>query len=186
MKSIVRNTLLLAITFISSISIAKNTIVKDSLESKECLSVVGIALNEKNEIVDGVEVKLFRENEEMEWVEITNVAYHDHNFTFVLDVNEYYTIEISKPGYIKRSVAISTKLPANVNIKTLFKYGFEVVLLKDKEENDNYYLDFPVALISYNERTEVFENNNNYTRHIKSKIREEERVKALSTSTNKK
>ena len=115
---------------------------------------------------------MYKENEELEWAEVTNVAYHDHNFQFILDANQYYTIEVSKPGYLKRFVAISTVLPNNIEITPIFTFEFDVVLLKEKKIVDDYYLDFPVALISYNKKSEVFENNNNYTNHIKTKIKE--------------
>lgn len=146
--------------------------------SQSCLEVIGIALDEKNKSIDGVEVRLFKKNEEMEWMEVTSVAHHDHNFKFVLDQNEYYTIEVSKPGYVSRSVVISTVLPADVAPKPLFSYGFEVKMFKVQTCMDDYYLDFPVALISYNKKHKVFENNENYTGHIKRKIKEDE-TKAL-------
>lgn len=142
-------------------------------EEGKCLEVIGVAVNEKNEPINGVEVKLFRKNEEMEWMEVTNATHHDHNFNFVLDVNEYYTIEVSKAGYVKRLVVISTQLPVKVSSKPIFTYGFEVTLFKEKKGMDDYYLDFPVALISYNKKSGVFENNYNYTHHIKGKIKAE-------------
>lgn len=175
MRTFICKILLILIAFILKTSMyAGDPVKNDSIESIPCLEVVGIAVNEKNEPIDGVEVKLYKENEELEWVEITNVSYHDHNFTFNLDANQYYTIEISKPGYVKRSVAISTVIPQNVDLRILFKYGFEVGLFREKKGMDDFYLDFPVALISYNEKNEVFENSNTYTKHIKTKIKESE------------
>ena len=172
MKSNIAKKLLLGIILISSVTYANNPIKKDSIKSNECLVVIGIALDEKNEPIDGVNIKLYKENEETVWAEGTIVVYHDHNFKFVLDANEYYTIEISKPGYVKRLVSISTKLPSNVSIRPLFKYEFDIVLFKDREGVDDYYLDFPVALISYHAKTAIFDNNNKYTKHIKRKIKE--------------
>lgn len=175
MKTFICKTLMIAIIFILRTDMyAGDPVKNDSIESVLCLEVVGIAVNEKNEPIDGVEVKLYKENEELEWVEITNVSYHDHNFIFKLDANQYYTIEISKAGYVKRSVAISTAIPQNVDLEILFKYVFEVGLFREKKGMDDFYLDFPVALISYNEQNEVFENSNSYTKHIKTKIKESE------------
>lgn len=186
MRSVVIKKLLIGIIFIASAGYTNGPFKRHSSDPQPCLEVVGIALGENNEAIDGVEVKLFRENEEMEWVEITHVTYHDHNFTFTLDVNSYYTIEVSKPGFVKRSVAISTKLPSDISIKTLFKYGFEVVLFKEKKELNDFYLDFPVALISYNPKTEVFENSTTYTRHIKSKIKESAKTEENKGQVSKK
>ncbi len=172
MKSNITKKLFTGIIFMSSVCFANEPIKNDSIKSNECLAVIGIAVDEKNEPIDGVQIRLYKENEELEWAEVTNVAYHDHNFQFILDANQYYTIEVSKPGYLKRFVAISTVLPNNIEITPIFTFEFDVVLLKEKKIVDDYYLDFPVALISYNKKSEVFENNNNYTNHIKTKIKE--------------
>ncbi|MCW3084704.1 MAG: hypothetical protein JWP12_2070 [Bacteroidetes bacterium] len=137
-----------------------------------CLEVAGIALDSAEQPINGVSVKLYRENDELEWTEVTSVDYHDHMFSFKLNVNEYYTIEVSKNGYVTRSVAISTMLPPAVSLKQLFHYEFEVQLFKENKAMDDYYLDFPVALVSYNAKSDVFDNNANYTKHIKTKIKE--------------
>jgi len=172
MKSNIAKKLFLGIILISSACYANDPVKKKSLSSNECISIIGIAVNEKNEPIEGVEIKLYKENEELEWAEVTTVAYHDHNFKFVLDVNQYYTIEISKPGYLKRLVAVSTNLPSNVSITPLFIFEFDIVLSKEKKGTDDYYHDFPIAIISYDLKSEVFENNNKYTDHIKKKINE--------------
>ncbi|MCC6448691.1 MAG: hypothetical protein IT215_08405 [Chitinophagaceae bacterium] len=148
---------------------------KDSIVSTtECLVITGIAVNEKKQPINGVEVKLYQKNVEMEWVEVTAIQYHDHNFKFVLVANEYYSIEISKPGYTKRLIVVSTELPYNVNHYPVFNYAFEVTLFKEKIVRDDFYLDFPIALISYDEKSRVFAYHKNYTKHIKQKIKESE------------
>ena len=137
-----------------------------------CLEVYGIALDSAEQPINGVSVKLYKENDELEWTEVTSVAYHDHMFGFKLDVNEHYTIEVSKDGYVTRSVAISTMIPSTVSLEQLFHYEFEVQLFKENKAMDDYYLDFPVALVSYDAKNDVFDNNNNYTKHIKTKIKQ--------------
>lgn len=162
----------LGMIFISSVGYV-NIPEKKQLENEKCLEIIGVALNEKNELLDGVEVKLFKKNDEMEWVAITSVPYHNHNFKFILDENEYYTIEVSKTGYVKRLIVVSTMLPGNVSPKPIFSFGFEVMLFKEVKEADDYYLDFPIALIGYDAKKKVFDNNYNYTFHIKKNIKAE-------------
>ncbi len=144
--------------------------IKD--DTTVCLQIIGIAL-EKNIPIDGVVVKLYKENEELHWEEITSVVYHEHSFSFDLNKNTYYTVEVSKKGYVTRSIGISTALPNNVIIGDVkFTFEFELELFKEKQNVDDYYLDFPVALIKYNETSQVFEYDSKYTKHIKSKINE--------------
>lgn len=144
-------------------------------ENPVCLEVFGLAISPNQEAIDGVNIKLFKENDELEWTEITSVLYHDHSFSFKLEANAYYTIEVSKPGYVNRSVGISTHIPSGVSLKQVFTYEFEVEMFPEKKEVDDYYMDFPVALISYNKKADVFDNNNAYTNHIKTKIKESQK-----------
>ena len=154
---------------------AFTTAIKDTSKPTECLKVVGLAIDEKNMAIDGVEIKLFKQNDEMEEIEITNVEHHEHSFSFTLESNEYYTVQISKPGYVKRSVVFYTDLPSDVNVKGIFIYEFEVILFKEKKMDD-YYLDFPIALVHYSKIKQCFENNNHYTNYIKTKIKEAEAI----------
>ncbi|MBI3519706.1 MAG: hypothetical protein HY062_10160 [Bacteroidetes bacterium] len=146
---------------------------KDSTEDIECLKVVGIALDEKGFAIDGVEVKLFKQNDMMEQIEITSVEHHTHSFSFMLESNSYYTIKVSKPGFVERSVGFYTELPEDTEMDEKFLFEFEVVLFKEKKMDD-YYLDFPIALIHYNKETNRFENAEKYTKYIKEKIKEAE------------
>lgn len=139
---------------------------------KACLDISGVALDENNQPINGVSVSLYKENSEEEWAEVTSVDYHDHAFSFRLDANEHYTIEISKDGYVTRSVSISTMIPSNISLKDLFHYEFEVSLFKENKNLDDYYLDFPVAIVSYDARHDVFDNSETYTKHIKTKLKE--------------
>lgn len=172
MKSLLLKTF--SALFLSLITLSTTSAgnVRSSENNQLCLEVLGIAVDGNNDPINGVHVKLFKENDELEWIEITNVMYHDHSFNFNLNANEYYTIEISKPGYITRSIAISTKLPSSVKLDILFHYEFEVELFKEKKNVDDYYLDFPVGLISYDAKRDVFDNNYAYTKHIKTHIKE--------------
>ena len=155
--------------------IAKNTSLLKN-DTSVCLQVIGIAM-EKNIPINGVIVKLYKENEELIWEEITSVEYHEHSFSFNLNRNCYYTVEISKSGYVTRSVGISTKLPDNIKTDEVkFTFEFEVELFKEKKDVNDYYLDFPVALLNFNELTEVFEYDSKYTKHIKSKINETTKI----------
>jgi 5-hydroxyisourate hydrolase-like protein (transthyretin family) len=140
---------------------------KDDAHAQFCLEIFGLAM-EHGKPIDGVSVKLYKENEELEWTEITSVVYHEHSFNFRLDANSYYTIEISKPGYVSRSVAVNTKIPNYIALETKFRYEFEVELFRTQQTFDEYYLDFPVALIRYDDKRDIFLNSAGYTKHIKS------------------
>ncbi len=137
-----------------------------------CLRILGMAVENKTPL-DGVQVTLYKENDELEWEEVTSVEEREHHFLFNLLGNSYYTIDIVKPGYVKRSVGISTMLPQNVKVGSVkFTFDFEVDMLKEKENVDDYYMDFPVALIGYDKTKKSFQYNAKYTKHIKAKVKD--------------
>jgi hypothetical protein len=140
-------------------------------EDTVCLKIKGLAICEGKPL-DGVNAKLYKENDEMEMVEVTSVSHHSHDFFFNLVKNSYYTIEISKPGYISRMISISTKLPPGVKVDPIFEYEIELEMHKERQVADDYYLDFPIALIDYDPVKDVFVSHGKYTAYIKAKIKE--------------
>lgn len=162
------------VLFMCSIFSLKTFAQTDSTGSSSdsvCLKIQGLAMS-KGQPIDGVNAKLYRENEEMEMVEITSVSHHSHDFFFNLDKNSYYTIEVSKPGYITRMISISTKLPPGVKTEPIFEYQIELEMHKEKAGVDDYYLDFPIALIDYDPVKDVFVSHGKYTAYIKARIKE--------------
>lgn len=153
-------------------------------DSLNVVHVVGVAV-ENTIPIDGAIIRLFKENEELEWDEISSVPHHDHDFTFDLLLNSYYTIEVSKPGYISRSVVILTTVPEPKSIlEDKYHFQFIVELFKEQKGVDDFYLDFPVALIKYNQKKDHFEMNLNYTDHIKNKIEETTKIKSTKSVKN--
>src|ERR1700746_84799 len=148
--------LLVIILLIFTPAFAQKKEVKAN-DTTVCLQVIGLAVG-KGVPIDGAIVKLYKENEELEWEEVARVVYHEPAFSFDLKGNSYYTIEVSKPGYVTRSVGISTALPDDFVVGDVkFTFEFDVELFKVKQGADDYYLDFPVALIKFNEAAKKFE-----------------------------
>lgn len=170
MKTNILTKLIFAICLMPTFLSAHNQPTIDTARHKDCLVVMGKAIDLNNEAIEGAHIVLYRENEAMEWDEITSVTYHEHNFVFTLESNSYYTVEISKQGYVTRSIGISTLLPAEVSLDPLFRFEFDVQLFKKTTKMDEFYLDFPVALISFDKTAGVFGYSRNYTNHIKKMI----------------
>ena len=138
----------------------------------ECMHAIGLATSDGAPL-DGAVVTIFQGNEVIEWSEITSNPKHDHHFSYNLFGNSYYTIQVSKPGYVTRSIGINTKVPEDFvinddNPKT--KFAFEVEVFKMKPGADDEFLDFPIALVKLNETKRVFEFDTEYTKKLKLKI----------------
>lgn len=157
--------------FLSLGAIAQEKKVKTA-DTTTCLKIMGMTI-EENKPVDGIQVRLYKENEGLGWDEITSIKDHEHRFVFQLQVNSYYTIEVSKDGYVKRLIGISTIFPGNGSLNgKKYDFDFEVLMFKEKEAAKNINLDFPVTLIAFDDTTMKFEENATYTKHIKSKSNE--------------
>ena len=140
-------------------------------DTVECMHAIGIATSEGAPL-DGAIITIFQGNEVVEWSEITSNPKHDHHFSYDLFGNSYYTVQVSKPGYVTRSISIDTKVPNDFvidddNPKT--KFEFEVDVFKMKSGAQDEYLDFPIALVKFNKELRVFEFDAEYTKKIKQK-----------------
>lgn len=172
MKAFVKK-IVMACAFLPTL-IHANINPKDSTKPTECLTIVGMAIDEYNNSIDSVEVRLYKQSTVVKKNIITTIDQEYKNFDFTLEVNQYYTVEVSKPGYVTRRIGFYTDLPSNVILKPLFYFEFDLVLFKEKKMDD-YYLDFPIALIYFNKKSGTFETADKYTKYIKSKIKEAEK-----------
>ena len=169
MKKITFNITLLFVFILISLSSYAQLPLNDTVE---CVHAIGVA-TENGVPLDGATITIFQGNEVIEWSEITSDPKHDHHFNINLLGNNYYTIQVSKPGYVTRSIGINTKMPEDVvinedNPKT--KITFEVDIFKIKKTADDELLDYPIALINYNEAKRKFEFDTEYTKKIKEKM----------------
>lgn len=159
MKSIFLIKSLIAIGFISMVDLGKVS-VGNSENTTKCLEINGLAVNENNKPLDSVMVTLFQKNN-MDWKEVVTIPYQNKGFDLVVDMNNYYYLEIEKAGFLKRYVFISTFLPKGVDSKPLFNYMFDITLYKLNGENyDQFY--YPISIIGYNPKNEVFDGEHQY------------------------
>lgn len=124
----------------------------------------------------GVTVRLYRGNNEEVRIDSTN----KRNVSFVLERNQQYTIELSKPGYFTRRLSISTQMPISSEEKPMLRYRISIDLPPSVDLGDDFYMDFPVALISYHPKKDRFEQSRAYAVHIKEKM-DQHRARSLVT-----
>ncbi|MFI5150452.1 MAG: hypothetical protein ACHQRM_12015 [Bacteroidia bacterium] len=88
--------------------------------------------------------------------------------TFVLQENAYYTVRYTKPGFADRMICIDTHLPEGVEMKPIFEFDFNLVMISDQEVISNPSLDFPAGLIYYDLQSEKFEASDPYSTSLKN------------------
>ncbi len=83
-----------------------------------------------------------------------------------LDYGKKYVMEFSKNGYLTKRVYIDTNKPTTAPNKYFF--DMEISLLKPIEvaQMNDIELDFPIAIISYNEKKKTFLHSDFYTHQM--------------------
>ncbi|MBN8703395.1 MAG: hypothetical protein J0M08_10040 [Bacteroidetes bacterium] len=161
--------ILLPLIALASAAFSQTTIL-DIDSNENCLAIKISLLNKERKIL-GAKIKLY-ENNTLD-SEIENSVLVEK---IILKRERHYTVEVNKEGFYPRLISISTVIPKALKVKDdfLFEYAIDLELIPvSKEKIDSYYMDFPIALISYDEKKKRFFYREKYTNHIKDSIEKE-------------
>lgn len=115
---------------------------------------------------EGAEVKVYLDNDELGTFPTSKKG----SFRLELDLDNYYTIEVSKGGMITKRIAVDTHL--DEHIVTYPAYDCFVNLSSSDETAgaDMDYFDFPAAIVRYDPEMEGFYHSEHYLAHISAKV----------------
>ncbi len=130
-------------------------------DTGKCLEFIGTFDGTVKDMEGTYTVKLIKDNKVIE--QQTLSVYKQ--FRFVMRRNMLYAVKLEKPEYITKTVSISTKLPAKLEIENLYLFKLETNLISEElsvhfKDDD---IDFPVALVNYGKKCDCFEFNKDYT-----------------------
>ncbi len=119
--------------------------------------------DENGKKLKNAKIKIYKENE----VIVEAVTKKNGKVTFDILLGAYYTLEISKDGYISKRIAIKAY---DKNAKPMydaipFKFATELIKIKTKVDFDD--LEFPVAILEYDAHKDEFEFVKSYTQQMK-------------------
>jgi hypothetical protein len=139
--------------------------IKDTLN---CLEVSGKVTASDDKAKGMFTVYLSRDNKTVDSL----IIGAEKVFKFTLQKNAYYTIRISRKGYISRSVSVNTELPYGVSTDPLFRFHFDTVLLREGQvrTKNKEVFDFPIALITYDNKKGWFDYSRKYTALVKKEM----------------
>jgi hypothetical protein len=143
--------ILFIFTIINTSAISQNEMADNAV----CLELVGVPML-KNTLVDSVDVVLYEEKNDKEMIKIANVITQEDYFVFNLKRDSHYTILISKPGFSKKMISISTKLPKRVLPEPIFKYRIEIELNKEEKNSGKQRSVSQIDLINYDIQKDIF------------------------------
>ncbi|HMC97650.1 MAG TPA: hypothetical protein VKG92_08360 [Flavobacteriales bacterium] len=113
----------------------------------------------------GYVVHLYKNNEAMGDVGVDKKGH----FQLELDIDQVFTLQITKPGYQEKIITIDTNLPAE-----LVKYPdyecFVNLLPLNAQNIDPFYTDFPSAIVRYDAEQGGFYHSEHYLTHIQTKL----------------
>ena len=132
------------------------------MKKRDCLEISAEA-TWKGAALKGLTIRIYRGTDLV--VEIPSTEKEKVFFSF--QQNSNYTIAFSKTGYITRSISVDTHLPDGMTTGPVYRFEFELCMLEEDAALNTYYLDFPVALVGFDKKTERFEYNREYTARIR-------------------
>jgi len=125
--------------------------------------LTGLIFNDQDR-VQNVEVNIYFNNELWKVEKLSR----NNRLSTYLPKNAMLTIEITAPLFHSKRFMFNSNVPASV--KVLPKYQFDIDLFKEEElagVEDNSILDFPVGLVEFDEKKQVFIRNKKYTKRMK-------------------
>lgn len=146
--------ILILLFFISTFSHLANAVGRDSVLLR------GLIYNDKNR-VKNIEVKIYMNNELIKVVKART-----NRFRTNLPVNSRLTISVGAEGFHTKRFIFDTNLPSGTKIPD---YDFDIDIFKEEELAgiNTSFLDFPVGLVSFNEKKGVFVRNKKYSKQMK-------------------
>lgn len=110
-------------------------------------------------------VTVHRDNVELERVQVDKRG----RFSLQLDIDQTYTIRITKDGYEAKHLMVDTSLPPD--LVSYPDYELFVNLIPGAATNvDPFYVDFPSVIVRWNPDMGGFYHSEHYYTHIRTKL----------------
>jgi tetratricopeptide (TPR) repeat protein len=134
-----------------------------SQDAERYLEINGTAeLNLKP--VSNAEITLYEEKSNIKSVKTGSSG----RFSFKLDMNKDYTIEVSKEGYVSKKIRFITKIPDEVT--GIWVREFAIGLVKYCEGVNYSVLNDPVDVIKYSVRRQDFDSDKTFVYKVKPRL----------------
>jgi len=91
-------------------------------------------------------------------------------FGLELDLDNFYAVRIEKEGYLPELVYFDTHMPSQQVAYPEYKCNMNLEPLDKFRHSDPFYLDFPSAIVRWNEDLKGFYHNENYLSDIQVKM----------------
>ena len=94
----------------------------------------------------------------------------DGTFSFRLEANKNYTVEVSKNGLVTKKISFNTTLPDEESGKWVSEFG--MVMVRPCEGVDYSVLQKPVDIVKFNVKRRSFESDRDYNEQMMPKLQD--------------
>ena len=115
---------------------------------------------------DGYLVRLYEENEYKGEVPVDKKG----RFLLELDIDKTYTVELTKEGYERKLMLIDTQLPEGLVEYPDYECYVNLTPEEAHQGKQDFYTDFPTAIIRWDGEMEGFYHSEHYLEHIQNKL----------------
>ncbi len=152
--------ILKTLTAIISFTLATNNAMAKNVKSQPQEFVVnGIIVKTNNKLDSKCKIELFNENQLVN----ETIVKMDKPFEFKLQKNVWYTIRVTKEGFLPLTISFNTEVGNEKIINNVFYFETELIELIDAKFLNPDLIDFPVGVVSVNKETKKFEARDVYT-----------------------
>lgn len=156
---------LLSLIFLSTSVFGGNKHGKKTNQNQEMtIEIDGKVLIPKNDDSKLYKIELLCHNTVVD----SGLVVDSESFLLKVKKNSWYTIRITKQGYYPMIVSIDTKLP--VDNMDSHKFHFDTELISKNSKVDSESVEFPIAIISFDQNQDSFSPVREYSKNIKSSI----------------
>ncbi len=134
-----------------------------SQDAERYLEINGTAELNMNPI-SNAEITLYEESSKIKSVKTGSTG----RFSFKLDMNKDYTIEVSKDGYVSKKIRFITKIPDDVT--GIWVREFAIGLVKFCEGVNYSVLNDPVDVIKYSVKRQDFDSDKTFVYKVKPRL----------------
>jgi hypothetical protein len=148
---------------VSSFLLAKTLVAQ---QHSERFLPVTVVVTQDGGAAEQITVTLYKDN-----IQVTQLLPTEHSaFELALDLDSYYSIRISKPGFRDKLVFVDSHLPDGV--QRFGDYVCEVHLepMERFSHSDPFYLDFPSAVVRWDATKQDYDHSEEYLTDIQGKV----------------
>ena len=154
---------LLLLSTIFILLFISNSICQENKQPIQKIIIRGVAELDLQPL-KGATVVLYENNKEINLVKTGS----DGLFSFELEPNKFYIVEVSKENYVSKRIAFDTKMPSDVEGTWINEFSISVVKKCDKV--DYSALKDPVDIVKFNEKKKDFDSDKNHLMKMQSKL----------------